>query len=178
MNPAIRAAKMEDIPALEELIEESVMGLQAGEYSEAQRRGALGTVFGVDSKLIGDGTYFVVEADGEIVGCGGWSRRKTLFGSDAIAGKDDQMLDPAVDAARIRAFFVKPSAARRGIGRLILKTCENAAKDGGFKKLELVATLTGVPLYSAHGFKELERFETPLPDNLKLPVVKMAKAAA
>ena len=175
--PKIRAAELDDTPVLEKLIEQSVMVLQANEYSEAQRRGALGTVFGVDSALINDKTYFVVEAGGVIVGCGGWSQRKTLFGSDAIAGKDDQKLDPTRDAARIRAFFIKPGWERRGIGRQILETCETAARAAGFKHFELMATLTGVQLYSACGYEAGERSEAPLPNGLALPVVRMTKAA-
>jgi GNAT superfamily N-acetyltransferase len=177
MSHAIRPAELDDIPALQALMEESVMQLQAGHYSEEQRRGALGTVFGVDTALIKDKTYFVVEAEGLIVGCGGWSKRKTLFGGDAIAGKNDEELDPARDAARIRAFFVKPGWERRGIGSQILKTCEAAARAAGFKRFELVATLTGEPLYEAYEYVASERFETPLPNGLGLPVVRMSKAA-
>ena len=114
MTFALRTAVMADIPLLKSLIADSVMVLQAGEYSEAQRQAALGTVFGVDTQLIIDQTYFVIEADGEIVACGGWSFRKTLYGADALAGREDNRLDPAVDAARIRAFFVKPGWTRRG----------------------------------------------------------------
>jgi N-acetylglutamate synthase-like GNAT family acetyltransferase len=177
MQPTIRLAEHRDIQALEALMEESVMVLQAEDYSETQRRGALGTVFGVDSQLIEDKTYFIAEAEGMPVGCGGWSRRKTLFGGDAIAGKDDQELAPAHDAARIRAFFVKPGWTRRGIGGRILQACEMAALAAGFKRFELVATLTGVALYKAYGYQMCERYETPLPNGLALPVVRMMKAA-
>jgi GNAT superfamily N-acetyltransferase len=166
-----------DVPALESLIREAVMVLQAADYSEDQRKGALGTVFGVDSRLIEDGTYFKAMAGKTLVGCGGWSRRQTLFGSDAIAGKNDRRLDPEVDAARIRAFFVKPEWARRGVGRQILKACEAAALSAGFKHFELVATVTGVALYKATGYQIGERYETPLPNGLSLPVVRMAKVA-
>ena len=132
MQVTLRPAEPEDVPALTALIADSVMVLQAPDYSEAQRRGALGTVFGVDSRLIADKTYFVAQSEGIAVGCGGWSRRRTLFGGDAIAGKDDQELDPARDAARIRAFFVKPGWTRRGIGGQILAACEAAAQAAGF----------------------------------------------
>ena len=173
---SVRLARLEDAPALEGLIARSVMELQADVYSEEQRRGALGTVFGVDRQLIRDETYFVVKCAGVIVGCGGWSRRKTLFGGDAIAGKNDEALDPATDAARIRAFFVDPDWARRGIGSLILEACEDAAKAYGFTRFELMATLSGVPLYMARGFREIERCEIPLANGLKIPGCKMAKA--
>jgi GNAT superfamily N-acetyltransferase len=129
----------------------------------------------VDRTLIGDRTYFIAEASGEIAGCGGWSRRKTPFGSDHGPVKDDAWLDPKTEAARVRAFFVRPSFARRGIGRLILNACEQAARDAGFSRLELVATLTGVPLYSACGFESRERFDVPLPNGISLPVVRMIK---
>jgi N-acetylglutamate synthase-like GNAT family acetyltransferase len=173
----LRLASLDDIPAIEALIRRSVMELQAGEYSREQREGALGNVFGVDRRLIEDRTYFVVPGDpaGKLAACGGWSRRRTLFGSDDIAGKDDSWLDPAVDAARIRAFFVHPEWARRGLGSLIMSTCEVAARAAGFTKLELGATLTGVPLYARHGFHELERVEVPLSNGFRLPIVRMGK---
>lgn len=176
MSYRLRLASHADIPALEALIVRSVMELQV-DYSEGQRRGALGTVFGVDTQLLKDGTYFTVELGRELVACGGWSRRKTLFGGDAVAGKDDNCLDPKVDAARIRAFFVHPDHTRRGLGTLILQTCEDAARAAGFARFELVATLSGVALYAAHGFQATDYFETPLPDGLMLPVVAMSKTA-
>ena len=175
-NEMIRPAVEADVPALKTLIDASVMALQAGDYTEAQRRGALGTVFGIDTQLIADGTYFVVETEGRIVGCGGWSRRKTLFGSDHVTGKDDALLDPDVDPAKIRAFFVHPDWARRGIGSRIMRACEDAAAEAGFRRLELGATLTGVPLYERHGFTPIERIEAPLPSGEALPVVRMGKA--
>ena len=174
----LRLAEAADAPALAALIAESVMVLQAPDYSEAQRRGALGTVFGVDSRLIADRTYFAAEAGGLIVGCGGWSRRKTLFGGDAIAGKDDQALDPARDAARIRAFFVRPGWTRRGIGGRILEACEQAARAAGFRRFELMATLTGVPLYRASGYELREAHEALLANGLRLPMIRMTKEAA
>ena len=179
MPPALfslRLATPDDIPALEALIAESVRTLQASDYSVPQMEGALGTVFGVDRLLIDDGTYFVAEAGNEIVACGGWSRRKTLFGSDQTPAKDDNWLDPAVDAARIRAFFVNPKWARRGLGSRILRECEAAARARGFTRLELVATLTGEPLYRAHGFAAGLRFSVPLGNGEELPVVRMEKA--
>ena len=171
----LRKAEVADIPSLEALIGESVRILQARDYSEQQREGALGTVFGVDRQLIRDGTYFVVEAGAALVACGGWSRRKTLFGSDHAPQKDDSWLDPARDAARIRAFFVHPAWARRGIGSKLMRACEEAARLHGFSRLELAATLTGVPLYLAHGFQEGERIEVPLANGASIPVVRMTK---
>ena len=176
MPVTIRTATLEDVPVLEALIEESVRTLQAGYYTTAQMDGALGTVFGVDTQLIRDGTYFVAESESQIVGCGGWSRRKTLFGSDQVAQKDDTWLDPERDAARIRAFFIRPGWERRGIGSRILQACESAALAHGFSRLELAATLPGVPMYQARGFSATERFDVPLPNGLGLPVVKMVKS--
>lgn len=172
----IRLAGAGDIPALKALIDLSVMQLQAGDYSETQRQAALGSVFGVDSQLIEDGVYFVVEDGDRIVGCGGWSKRRTLFGSDHVSGKDDALLDPETEPARIRAFFVHPDWARRGIGSRIMQACEDAAAEAGFRRLELGATLTGVPLYERHGFAPIERIEAPLPNGETLPVVRMGKA--
>ena len=173
----IRLTELGDVPVLAALIEESVLALQAGDYSEAQRRGALGTVFGVDSQLIKDKTYFVAEAEGGVVGCGGWSRRDTMYGGDAMAGRVDRALDPKNDAARIRAFFVKPGWERRGIGGQILEACEAAARAAGFTRFELASTLTGVALYAARGYEAHERYEVPLPNGMTLPVVRMTRAS-
>ena len=178
MGLIIRKATLEDIAALEVLIPASVRGLQAGDYTAEQMEGAIGEVFGVDTQLIRDGTYYVVEADGQIVACGGWSRRKTLFGGDRLRGKDDAWLDPGTDAARIRAFFVDPRWARRGIGSSILKTCEDAAAAMGFKRLELASTLTGIPLYRTHGYREIAPIDVPLRYGQTLPVVRMSKVIA
>jgi len=155
-----------------------VRGLQAGDYTPGQMEGALGTVFGVDRQLIADGTYFVVEAGGAIVGCGGWSRRATLFGSDLHAGREDSLLDPQRDAARIRAFFVHPDWARRGIGSQILEACETAATEHGFRRFELGATLTGERLYRVRGYRTGERIEVPLQNGESLPVIRMTKQIA
>jgi len=171
----LRLATMEDVPAIAVLIEASVHGLQAGDYTNEQRAGALGSVFGVDRQLISDGTYFVIEAEGRLVACGGWSNRKTLFGSDNVAGKDDAFLDPKVDAARIRAFFVHPQWARRGLGSRLMEAGEAAARAAGFTRLELGATLTGIPLYERFGFRALERSDVPLPNGAAIPIVKMGK---
>ncbi len=171
----LRLARAADIPALHALIAASVEVLQARDYSDAQRAAALSTVFGVDTQLIADGTYFVVEARDTLVGCGGWSFRRTLHGSDHGAHRDDTQLDPARDAARIRAFFVDPAWARRGIGSLILEACEQAARRAGFASLELAATLTGVALYRARGFVEIDRTEVPLAGGERLPIMLMQK---
>jgi len=180
----IRLATRLDIHALSELIDLSVRILQAQDYSPDQIEGALGTVFGIDSLLIADGTYFVVEAtiaDGDqsaIVGCGGWSKRKTLFGSDHATDREASLLDPARDNARIRAFFVHPDWARRGIGSMILQACEDAAMAAGFRGFELGATITGERLYAARGYRVLERLDVPLVNGATLPVIRMGKRAA
>jgi GNAT superfamily N-acetyltransferase len=174
----VRKAVPDDVPDLERLIEASVRALQAGDYSRDQIEAALGIVFGVDRQLIFDGTYFAIEIDSALVACGGWSKRKTLFGSDAAPGKDDATLDPLVDAARIRAFFVHPAWSRRGLGSRILHACEEAAIADGYTRLELVATLTGEPLYRAHGFTVMERFEVALQGGIMLPVIRMGKEVA
>jgi GNAT superfamily N-acetyltransferase len=148
----LRNAILADIPAIEALIARSARGLSAADYRPAQIEGALRGAFGVDSQLLADQTYFVVENDGRIVGCGGWSFRSTLFGGDARAGRDSSMLDPRTQAAKIRAFFVDPGAARRGIGSRLLERCESEARAHGFSHVELMATLPGVKLYAARGY--------------------------
>jgi GNAT superfamily N-acetyltransferase len=177
----IRVATPADVPLLHALIEASVRGLQANDYTPAQIEGALGTVLGLDTQLIADETYFVVEAvnaSGEKVmaACGGWSRRKTLFGGDHATIREPELLDPRSDAAKIRAFFVHPDWARRGIGTLLLETCENAAKAAGFSRFEMGSTLTGVPLYKLRGYHVIKPIEVPLPNGESLPVVRMAKS--
>jgi N-acetylglutamate synthase-like GNAT family acetyltransferase len=174
---AIRKATEKDIPRLREIIDASVRGLQAADYSPSQIEGALRSVYGVDSQLIADRTYFVAEAvaSNEIVACGGWSKRKTLYGGDQFAGREDSLLDPAHDAAKIRAFFVHPDWTRRGIASMILDACEQAAVNAGFKRLEMGATLSGIPFYRARGYVEIEDQEAPLENGATLPIVKMAK---
>src|SRR5262245_22698053 len=175
MTLTIRAATRDDIPALQRLIPESARALSVGFYTPDEIEIAVAHVFGVDTQLIDDGTYFVAEVGGEIIGCGGWSRRKTLFGGDQYkASASDDLLDPATEPARIRAFFVHPNWARRGIGGQILKTCEVAAKSAGFTQLELVATLPGEPLYAAFGFEALERIQIEVGGGT-LPAVRMVK---
>jgi GNAT superfamily N-acetyltransferase len=180
MNLHIRKATTADIPRLREVIEASVRGLQAEDYSPAQIEGALQSVYGVDTQLIADGTYLVAEMfdsqnKPEIVACGGWGKRKTLYGGDQYAAREDSLLDPNQDAAKIRAFFVHPKWARRGIGSLILEACENAALEAGFTRLEMGATLSGVAFYEAKGYTALENLQTSLGNGEVLPIVRMAK---
>lgn len=177
-----RPAVEEDLPALHTLIAASVRGLQAADYTPAQIDGALGTVLGVDTQLIRDQTYFVVESqEGALggspvlAGCGGWSRRKTLFGADRGPGREPALLDPAQDAARIRAIFVHPRFARMGLGSMILAHVEAEAVAAGFRRFEMGSTLTGVPLYLLKGYVEGERIAVPLENGESLPVVRMTK---
>jgi GNAT superfamily N-acetyltransferase len=175
----IRKAVAADVPRLREIIEASVRGLQADEYSPVQIEGALRSVYGVDSQLIADGTYLVAEdisqPDPVIVACGGWSKRKTLYGGDQYTRREDSLLNPTCDAAKIRAFFVHPKFARRGIGSLILQACEDAAQAAGFTRLEMGATLSGVDFYKAKGYVAIENQAVPLGNGENLPIVKMTK---
>lgn len=197
MEIRIRKAVTADVPLLQELIEASVRELQAADYTPAQMNGALETVFGVDSQLIADGTYFVAEAragnalsqagiagggtnssaEWVIAGCGGWSKRKTLYGSDHWTGREDALLDPRRDAAKIRAFFIHPAWARRGIGSRILEAREIAASTAGFASYEMGATLTGAKLFGTKGYVAVEHIEIPLENGASFPVIRMAKRA-
>jgi GNAT superfamily N-acetyltransferase len=152
MSITLRKATLDDVPALQSLIARSARGLSTAEYRPAQVEGALRGAFGVDTQLLSDETYFAAEENGAIVGCGGWSFRSTLFGSDARGGRDASLLDPKSQAAKIRAFFVDPAQARRGIGTLLLERCEREARIHGFSEVELMATLPGVKLYAARGY--------------------------
>ena len=152
----ITTAKQEDIPLLQKLIEESVRRLSIDYYSPRQIESALTYVFGIDTQLIADETYYVVRSDNEIAGCGGWSKRNTLFGGDQTKGLEDPLLDPEKDPARIRAFFVHPNWARKGVGTELLTFCEKAAASNGFTSLQLAGTLPGIPFYLRLGFKEVE----------------------
>jgi GNAT superfamily N-acetyltransferase len=176
-EPRIRLATMDDLPALSDLIERSMHELVARAYTRQQVMGAIiGQLVGVDTQLIADGNYYVADAGGQVVGCGGWSDRKTLYGGSQNRPLDDGLfLDPAVDPAKIRAFFVHPAWARRGIGRRILELSEQAAQRAGFGRFELMAILTGVPLYVACGYSVTERVDLPLPDGLVFPCMKMVK---
>jgi N-acetylglutamate synthase-like GNAT family acetyltransferase len=191
----IRKAELADVPALTRLIETSVRELQAEDYTRAQLEGALQSVVGVDSKLIEDGTYLVAEAksidvfpdraktmqgknsgsEWVIAGCGGWSKRKTLYGSDHWADREDTLLDPKRDAAKIRAFFIHPQWARRGVGSKILEACETAAREAGFTSYEMGATLTGAKLFGAKGYIAVENVEVPLNNGLSFTIIRMAK---
>ena len=171
----LRLARESDAPALEELIALSARVLQAPHYSPALIAAALGGIYGVDRQLIRDGTYFVAEHGGVLVGCGGWSKRRSLYGGDADRSGDDPLLDPAHDAARIRAFFVHPSWARRGIGHSIMTACEQAIRQSRFGMVDIVATLAGEPLYATFGYRAVECFEIAMGGGLKLPVVRMSK---
>ncbi len=176
MEPALRVAQERDIPALAALIPLSVRSLQAPYYSPAQMEAAIGPVFGVDRELVRDSTYFVVEQRDTLVGSGGWSKRRSLYGGDAgRAAAESALLDPLRDPARIRAFFVHPAWARRGIGTRIMNACEEAIALAGFRSIELVATLAGEPLYAAFDYAAVERYDIPLPGGLALPAVRMVK---
>jgi len=144
------------VAAISNLIVASARGLSRDDYTDEQIEAAVSSIFGVDSELISDGTYFVAEARGELIGCGGWSRRRTLFGGDQAASRETGTLDPARDAAKIRAFFVHPKWARRGVGSVILKRCEKEAQAAGFCALELMSTLPGLSFYRAMGYEAVE----------------------
>jgi len=152
MDFTLRPATLDDRAAIEQLIVESARGLSRADYSDAQIEAAIAAVFGVDTDLIHDGTYFVAEQDGALIGCGGWSKRKTLFGGDQFTGREAGLLDPAHEPAKIRAFFVHPGWARKGVGRALLQRCEAEAQANGFRAVELMATLPGVKLYQACGY--------------------------
>lgn len=173
----LRVATAEDVAGIRRVIDASVRGLQARDYSAAQIEAALATVFTIDSRLITDGTYFVALTEsGEMAGCGGWSKRKTLYGGDDQVEKIvPELLDPAVDAAKVRAIFVHPRFARMGLGSLILKASEEAALAAGFKRFEMGSTLTGMVLYSLKGYREVARIAVPVGGDEEIEVVKMVK---
>jgi N-acetylglutamate synthase-like GNAT family acetyltransferase len=172
---SIRRARFADIPALQALIATSARGLSAGDYSPEQIEAALRGAFGVDTQLIHDGSYFVIESAGRLAGCGGWSRRRTLFGSDARADRDAAELDPAREAARIRAFFIHPDFARRGLGTQLLARCERDAMAHGFRAFELMATLPGIRLYAARGYVGSDTVDWPLAEGLTIRFLPMRK---
>ena len=174
----LRRATLADLQFLGPLIAASARELGKDDYAPEQVEGALRGAFGTDTQLIRDGTYFVIEAGDRLAGCGGWSRRRTLFGSDARSDRDSTELDPAVDAAKIRAFFIHPDFARRGLGTLLLDRCEQAAVAHGFRRFELMATLPGVRLYAARGYHAGARIEWPVGEGITIPFVSMSKQAA
>jgi GNAT superfamily N-acetyltransferase len=178
MTITLREALRDDIPALQTLIARSARGLSTADYRPAQVEGALRGAFGVDTQLLDDRTYFIAEENGAMVGCGGWSFRSTLFGSDARGGRDSSLLDPQTQPAKIRAFFVDPSHARRGIGTLLLKRCEGEARDHGFSHVELMATLPGVKLYAARGYFGTEMVRYDVGSGESIEFIPMRKALA
>jgi GNAT superfamily N-acetyltransferase len=175
--PHLRLAKQSDVEALGRVIEASVFGLGPAAYTREQLESAMRHVFGVDTRLIEDGTYYAVEGEGDrgVIACGGWSRRRTLFGGDQFVERSDDLLDPATEAARIRAFFVDPASARRGVGRMLLDECERAARAEGFRQLTLMATLTGVEFYERCGFQAVESTELVFPDGVRFPLTRMLR---
>jgi len=173
---SIRKATLDDRGGLEDLIARSARALTLGAYTPRQVETGLRAAFGVDSQLIKDGTYLVAEIDGRIVGCGGWSRRRTLFGGDAGAQRDNGELNPARDAAKIRAFFIDPDHARRGVGRALLQVCESEARSNGFRRLELMAMRSGVAFYQAHGYAAAAPVQYELEPGLSIEFLPMNKA--
>src|SRR5262245_43847967 len=159
MDYVIRKARLDERDLIQELIVESARGLSRDDYTDAQIEAAIKGVYGVDTKLIQDGTYFVAETNNRLVGCGGWSRRRTLIGGDQLTTRDTGELDPQTESAKIRAFFIHPEFARRGIARAILARCESEARASGFSSLELLSTLPGIKLYEACGYKGVEQFD-------------------
>jgi GNAT superfamily N-acetyltransferase len=170
-----RLARAGDIRALKLLMADSIRALLK-DFLPPLAVEASFEVMGLDTRLIDDGTYFVVECDGAIAGCGGWSRRNTLFGGDHAAARNDALLDPKTDAARVRAMYTSPRFTRRGVGRLVLSLCERAAASEGFTRAELAATLAGEPLYHACGYTEIERLEAPTSAGIRIPLIRMGKA--
>ena len=166
---------MDEREAITQLIAESARLLSRQHYSDTQIEAAIETIFGVDTDLIEDGTYFVAESEGQLVGCGGWSKRKTLFGGDQYSSRDRGYIDPESEPARIRAFFIHPDHARKGIARAILSRCENEARAQGFRALELLATLPGIEFYKSCGFVETGNLDLDLRDDVKLEFVPMRK---
>lgn len=169
-----RLATRADVPVLTAIMNQAIPELLAPFLTPAQVQASF-SIMGLDTQLIDDGTYFVIEEGGVIVGCGGWSRRATLFGGDHSAGRDAALLDPATDNARVRAMYTHPAHARRGIGRRILDLCEGAARAEGFRSVELAGTMGGVPLYEACGYRVETEFEADTPSGVAVPLKRMVK---
>lgn len=177
MSFVIRKATFEDQSEIENLIAESVRGLSRDDYNDQQIELSIKSVFGVDKELIADQTYFVVESeDGRIIGCGGWSKRQTLYGASVYEqSRDSNLLNPEIDSAKIRAFFIHPDFARKGIGTAILEACENEAKSFGFKSAEMMATLPGVKLYAVRGYESDQQVKVPIGENEEIICIRMNK---
>ena len=169
-----RPARREDIPAIGPLMTAAIRELLR-EFLPAEAVEASFDIMGLDTQLIDDGTYYVIECEGAIAGCGGWSRRATLFGGNHSAGRDAALLDPRTDPARVRAMYTSPLFVRRGIGRLVLRLCEEAAAAEGYARVELAATMAGEPLYRACGYEDIERFEAATRSGVRVPLVRMGK---
>jgi len=170
-----RLAALDDLGALREVMRRSIEALQSG-FLTSEQVVASHRVMGLDTQLIRDGTYFVVEEGGRIAGCGGWSWRSTLYGGDeSMVSREPEALDPATDAARIRAMYTDPKFARRGVGRLVIRMCEEAAMSAGFRKATMMATMAGVPLYKACGYAEAEPMVRVSVDGVEVPLVRMEK---
>jgi GNAT superfamily N-acetyltransferase len=176
MTATIRLATSADVAVLTPLMEAAIEHLQKG-YLDDEQIESSKAIMGIDRQLIDDGTYFVVEIDGVVAGCGGWSRRATLYGGDHSAGRDAALLDPTTDPARIRAIYTHPDFARRGVGRRVLEACETAAAAEGFTTLELMATRSGRPLYEAFGFQPVEEVEDAS-GGAPVPLTRMRKTVA
>ncbi|MET3106280.1 GNAT superfamily N-acetyltransferase [Oxalobacteraceae bacterium GrIS 1.18] len=172
-----RLATLDDLPALRILMDLSIRTYIGAILSPEQLEASF-EIMGVDTSLISDGTYFVVEHAGQIVACGGWSRRATLYGGDHTTGRDARLLDPATECARVRAMYVHPDHGRKGIGSLLLALCEKAASSEGFAKLELMSTVSGEQLYLAHGYLIAERVEVPTSTGVAVPLIRMTKRIA
>ena len=173
----IRKATIDDRSAIEQLIAQSVRGLSRDDYNERQIELSIRSVFGVDTDLILDDTYFVAVFEDEIIGCGGWSKRKTLYGASSYASsRDAGELDPSTDAAKIRAFFIAPDWARKGVGTAILEACETEARSFGFRRAEMMATLPGVKLYEVRGYRGDERVDIDIGEDEKIVCIKMEKS--
>lgn len=171
-----RIAQMDDLPALRSLMTRAIESLQDGFLTPEQVR-ASHKVMGLDTQLVKDGTYFLVEEDGRVAGCGGWSWRATLYGGDdSVVAREPAPLDPATDAAKVRAMYTDPDFVRRGIGRMVLGLCEDAARGAGFSRTEMMATMAGEPLYRACGYQPVERIESAPIDGVRVPLLRMEKA--
>lgn len=177
--PKLRVALPRDVPVLQALIERSARTLSVGFYTQDQIGAVTREVFGVDSQLVADGTYYAIECGSEIVACGGWGKRSTSFGGDQAKSTPERLLDPATEPAKIRAFFVDPAMARRGLGSMLMAHCAAAAAAAGFRRLELVATMPGVPLYQSLGFDPVERFDLALVQGSEMvPVLLMRRGVS